>query len=141
MLTCRFISKTRWRRGWFSSPARPDGWGRRGRGGVTAPGRERSGESHSGVLGAEMKTVEVSRGGAPAAGTLGLVSLPGRGLCSAVCVCAHSIVCHILHRLTRLSASGSPHYSDGKCSAEDNTHMVGTDERWHPARDRGASKE
>lgn len=59
-----------------------------------------------------------------------------------VCVCAwrrnshtQSIIYHISHRLTRLSASGSPYYIDGKCSLQDNTHMVGSDERWHPARD------
>lgn len=37
--------------------------------------------------------------------------------------------------LMRLSASGRPHYINGKCSGEDNTHMGGCDERWHPARD------
>lgn len=38
-------------------------------------------------------------------------------------------------RLMRLSASGRPHYINGKCSGEDNTHTGGCDERWHPARD------
>lgn len=62
---------------------------------------------------------------------------------SVLCVCVHdggtlthkvsSTVSHT--RLTRLSASGSPYYINGKCSVEDNTHMVGCDERWHPARD------
>lgn len=38
-------------------------------------------------------------------------------------------------RLMRLSASGRPLYINGKCSREDNRHMGGCDERWHPARD------
>lgn len=62
---------------------------------------------------------------------------------SAVCLCVctrekltHKVSSTLSHtRLTRLSASGSPYYINGKCSVEDNTHMVGCDERWHPARD------
>ena len=68
-------------------------------------------------------------------------------LCVCVCVCVwvcawrrnsltHKVSSTVSHtRLTRLSASGSPYYINGKCSVEDNTHMVGCDERWHPARD------
>lgn len=71
------------------------------------------------------------------------VSFLSSGKVCSVCVCVHdggtlthkvsSTVSHT--RLTRLSASGSPYYINGKCSVEDNTHMVGCDERWHPARD------
>lgn len=74
--------------------------------------------------------------------TVGFVSFLGQGL---LCVCecvpekethTHKVSSTISHtRLTRLSASGSPYYINGKCSVEDNTHMVGCDERWHPARD------
>lgn len=60
-----------------------------------------------------------------------------------LCVCmreklthTHRVSSTLSHtRLTRLSASGSPYYINGKCSVEDNTHMVSCDERWHPARD------
>lgn len=58
-----------------------------------------------------------------------------------VCACVSSIIYRISHRLKVLSASGSPYYINGKCSVEDNTQMVGCDERWHPARDQGGSKE
>lgn len=84
--------------------------------------------------------MEVLQGDAYAVRTVGFISVLGQGL---FCVCVHdggtlthkvsSTVSHT--RLTRLSASGSPYYINGKCSVEDNTHMVGCDERWHPARD------
>lgn len=83
--------------------------------------------------------MEVLQGDTLAVRTVGFISFLGQGL-----LCVHEGETHthtqvsstISHtRLTRLSASGSPYYINGKCSVEDNTHMVGRDERWHQARD------
>lgn len=90
--------------------------------------------------------MEVLQGDTLAVRTVGFISFLGQGLLC-VCVCVHEGETHththihkvsstISHtRLTRLSASGSPYYINGKCSVEDNTQMLGRDERWHPARD------
>lgn len=84
---------------------------------------------------------KVLQGETLAVRTAGFISVLGE-VCMHACVrerrkCTHtqSIIYHISHRLTRLSASGSPYYINGKCSVEDNTQMVSRDERWHPARD------
>lgn len=45
---------------------------------------------------------------------------------STMCLCAHKVSSRLsLTRLRRLSVSGSPYYINGKCSVEDNTHMIG----------------
>ncbi len=83
--------------------------------------------------------MEVLRRDTLAVRTVGFISF--LGVVSVVCVHegethTHKASSTISHtRLTRLSASGSPYYINGKCSVEDNTQMLGRDERWHPARD------
>lgn len=107
--------------------------------GVTAPGRKSSGESLLRIR-PEMNCRSFTGRHSQSEQWVSFLT-SSKVCCVFVCVQegenhTHKVSPTLSHtRLTRLSASGSPYYINGKCSVKDNTHMVGCDERWHPARD------